>query len=97
MRLTEESRLPGELPRLLQNLTDRFRDIARQVNGISEGKQSANHAAMSSVPTGGTWAVGDFVLNSNPTEAGSAGSKYIVHGWRYLATGWVQCRYLTGN
>lgn len=97
MRLIEEPRLPVEPARLLQQLTDRMRDMVRQVNALSEGKQVANHAAMTSAPSGGTWAVGDFILNSNPVEAGSTGSKYIVHGWRYLATGWVQCRYLTGN
>jgi len=99
MRLPEEPRLPAEPARLLQQLTDRMRDIVRQVNGMTEGRQSANHAA--SAPTSGAYGLGDFVLNSTPTELGSAGSKYIVHGWRCTVAGapgtWVQCRYLTGN
>ena len=97
MRLIEEPRLPAEPARLLQQLTDRMRDIVRQVNALTEGRQYAVHTAQASVPTTGAWAVGDFVLNSSPTELGSAGSKYIIHGWRYIGSGFVQCRYLTGN
>lgn len=100
-RINEEPRLPPELPRLIQKLTDILREMSRQVNGLSEGRQSSNYAAQSSVPTTGTWLRGDFVLNSAPAEAGAAGSKYIIHGWRCTASGtpgtWVQCRFLTGN
>lgn len=100
-RINEEPRLPPELPRLIQKLTDMLREMARQVNGLSEGRQAANHASQSAVPTTGTWLQGDFVLNSAPSELGSAGSKYIIHGWRCTASGtpgtWVQCRFLTGN
>jgi hypothetical protein len=97
MKLIEEPRLPAEPARLLQQLTDRMRDIVRQVNALTEGRQSAVHSALPSAPTTGEWAVGDFVLNSAPTELGLIGSKYIVHGWRYLDSGFVECRYLTGN
>lgn len=100
-RINEEPRLPPELPRLVQKLTDILREMSRQVNGLSEGRQAANYASQSAVPTTGTWLQGDFVLNSAPSELGAAGSKYIIHGWRCAASGtpgtWLQCRFLTGN
>lgn len=78
-----------------------YKDIAQQVNAISEGRQAGFYTAATSVPTTGTWAVGDFVLNSAPAEVGTAGSKYLVHGWRCVTAGtpgtWLQCRFLTGN
>jgi hypothetical protein len=44
---------------------------------------------------------GDLRLYRNPSETGSTGSKYCVHGWRCLGSGtpgtWVQMRMLTGN
>jgi hypothetical protein len=88
-----------------RKLTDLFRDTARQVNDLSEGRISAVTNAASSVPTTGSWAKGDFVRNSAPAEAGSAGSKYVVTGWLRLTSGsnnvlntdWVATRSLTGN
>lgn len=101
MRLVDEPRLPPELPRLIQKLTELFRDVDQQVNALSEGRLSASYAAQTSAPTTDTWVQGDFVLNSAPTELGTAGAKYIVHGWQCVASGtpgtWVQCRFLTGN
>jgi len=78
-----------------------YRDVAQQVNALSEGRLVAFYTAATAAPTTGTWNKGDFLLNSNPTEAGTAGSKYLVHGWRCTVAGtpgtWLQCRYLTGN
>ena len=78
-----------------------FREIALQVNGLSEGKLSAHYQAGQSAPTTGTFAKGDFVTNNNPTELGTAGSKYVIHGFICTASGtpgtFVQARYLTGN
>jgi len=74
-----------------------YRDIATQVNGLSEGSMAAFYTASTAAPTTGTWAEGDFVLNSAPTELGSASSKYIIHGWRYVSGAFLQCRFLTGN
>lgn len=97
MRLNANLILPGESIDLLRQL----RDIAKQVNGISEGQAYAHHGAMTAAPTTGSWAQGDFVLNSAPTEEGTAGSKYVIHGWRCSVPGtpgtWLQCRFLTGN
>lgn len=78
-----------------------YRQIALQVNGLSEGKASANYGASAAAPTTGTWAQGDFVKNSNPTELGTAGNKYVLMGWICTAGGtpgtWLQSRTLTGN
>ena len=78
-----------------------MREVAYQVNGISEGKAAALYQSAQSVPTTGTFAQGDFVTNNNPVEAGTAGNKYVIHGFLCVAHGtpgtWVQCRFLTGN
>lgn len=78
-----------------------LREHATQVNLMTEGRQAAFYQARTAAPTTDVWAQGDFVLNSAPTELGSAGSKYIIHGWRCVVAGtpgtWVQCRFLTGN
>lgn len=82
--------------------TDRFyKEIAQQVNAISEGRLAGSYTAMTAVPTTGTWARGDVVKNSTPSEAGSASSKYVIFQWLCVVGGspgtWVQCRALTGN
>ena len=78
-----------------------YKEIAQQVNALSEGRLVGFYTASTAAPTTGTWNKGDFVLNSNPSETGTAGSKYIVHGYRCTVSGtpgtWVQCRFLTGN
>lgn len=78
-----------------------MRSVAQQVNALSEGRASALYQAGSSAPTTGTFAQGDFVANNTPTELGTAGSKYVIDGWKCINGGtpgtWVQCRYLTGG
>lgn len=78
-----------------------FRQIAYQVNNMAEGRQAAFYTSSAAQPAAGEWFLGDFVLNNNPTELGTAGSKYFVHGWRCSVSGtpgtWLQCRFLTGN
>jgi len=78
-----------------------YRQVAQQVNGISEGLISASYSALTSIPTSGTWAQGDFVKNKTPVEAGAAASKYVVIGWICVSSGtpgtWLQARVLTGN
>ncbi|MFD0716243.1 glycosyl hydrolase family 28-related protein [Paenibacillus sp. GCM10027626] len=52
-------------------------------------------------PASGSWAQGDRILNTAPSEQGTAGSKYIIDGWVCVASGtpgtWVEQRTLTGN
>lgn len=78
-----------------------LREHATQVNQLTEGRISAVTNATTAAPTTGPNQQGDFVKNSAPTELGTAGSKYIIHGWQCVASGtpgtWVPCRYLTGN
>lgn len=77
-----------------------MREVANQINGLSEGRAVALYQSASSAPTTGTYAQGDFVANNTPTELGTAGSKYVIDGWKCVIGGtpgtWVECRYLTG-
>ena len=87
--------------RLDPDLSRWMRDVAHQVNALSEGRSVALYQAGSSAPTTGTFAQGDFVANNAPSELGAAGAKYVIDGWKCVAGGtpgtWVQCRFLTGN
>lgn len=89
------------VPRIDPALQVELRDHATQVNNLTEGKLSAVYNATTAAPTVGTWARGDFLRNSEPSELGSAFSKYVIFGWICTVSGtpgtWVQCRFLTGN
>lgn len=78
-----------------------FKQIAQQVNSVSEGRMAGTYNAATAAPTTGTWAKGDYIKNSAPAEAGAASSKYVVLGWVCSVAGtpgtWLQCRVLTGN
>jgi len=78
-----------------------LREIAAQLNALSEGSMGAHYAARTAAPTTGTWNLGDKVRNSAPSELGSAGSKYVIDGWICTVAGtpgtWLQQRTLTGN
>jgi hypothetical protein len=78
-----------------------FREIAVQLNALSEGKMSARYGAMTAAPTTGTWALGDKVSNSAPAELGIATMKYVIDGWVCVSGGtpgtWLEQRTLTGN
>lgn len=96
MKINITQRLDAE-----PNLIDLLKRIAYQVNLVSEGSLAGTYNASTAAPTTGTWAKGDFIRNSNPSELGSAGSKYVVKGWICVTGGtpgtWVQSRTLTGN
>lgn len=82
--------------------TERFyKEIAQQVNALSEGTLAANYNALTTAPTSGTYAKGDEIKNSNPSELGVPTAKYVIDGWRCLVGGspgtWVEKRFLTGN
>ena len=105
MRLDPFPRFPADSSQLIRKLTVLFQDTSKQVNDLTEGRISAVTNAATSVPTTGTWKQGDFVRNSEPVEAGTATSKYVVTGWIRLTSGsgnvlntdWVPVRCLTGN
>ena len=100
MRLPDTPYLPGDSA-LVRQLDTLYRQIAQQVNQLSEGQLVATYNAGTAAPTTGTWARGDFIANSAPSELGAASSKYVIRGWICTVAGtpgtWVQCRFLTGN
>ena len=93
--------VPQEVQSLRYWINERIKEIAKQLNGISEGTAAAVTNATTAAPTTGTYAAGDFVKNSTPSEAGTAGNKYVIAGWICTVSGtpgtWLQCRFLTGN
>lgn len=91
-------------PRIVQQdpvLLRELREHATQVNNLSEGKLAATYNAHTAAPTTGTYARGDFVRNSQPSELGSVSSKYVILGWICVTSGtpgtFLECRVLTGN
>ena len=105
MRLEPKPRIPAEPERMARQVAELFQRTNEAVNALTEGRASALYTARPSVPTTGTWARGDYVPNSEPSELGSASSKYVIYGWKRLTSGsgntlgtdWVQDRRLTGN
>lgn len=96
MKLNRTSRAPVDAE------TERWnRQIAAQVNALSEGQIAACYTASTAAPTTGTWAKGDEIRNTAPVEAGAAASKYVIRGWICTVAGtpgtWLQQRFLTGN
>jgi hypothetical protein len=87
---------------LHRKLLDFFRPLVNKVNGLASGVfyHSADNAA-TAAPTTGTYAQGDFIRNSNPTELGIATAKYVVLGFICTVGGtpgtWLPVRTLTGN
>ena len=78
-----------------------YREIATQLNGLSEGRLAAKYTAYTAAPTTGTWAQGDKLPNSAPTELGFVTAKYVITDFLCVVSGtpgtWVQVRCLTGN
>ncbi len=87
--------------RLNLSLTNTLRDLQNRLDLVAGGFLSGARNTATSVPTTGTYAVGDFVRKSDPVEAGSASSKYVIYGYLCTVAGtpgtWVECRFLTGN
>lgn len=96
MKVNTTPRIAGD-PALVAEL----RTHALQINAISEGRLAGSYNAQTAAPTTGTYAQGDFIRNSAPTELGSASSKYVIFGWVCTVAGtpgtFLQCRFLTGN
>ena len=108
MRISVDAKLPVSPQPTVKWLDDlkfalgkRLSEIALQLNSLTEGHIIAVTNAYSAAPTTGTWKQGDFIRHSAPSEAGSAGSKYVIVGYVCTVSGtpgtWVQARYLTGN
>lgn len=101
MRVNTDARLPqaDDVRALKQRLYENQRDMATQLNAISEGQLQGATNAAPAAPTGGVYVAGDFVRNSAPAELGTAGSKYVVFGFICTAAPltFVPMRFLTGN
>lgn len=87
--------------RLSVALQDLLGKVSRKVNTLAAGRIAEAEETATAAPTSGLWVRGDQVRNSEPSELGSSGSRYVVIGWACVASGepgtWVQCRFLTGN
>ena len=74
--------------------------LRHSVQTVFEGRLSSYYSA-TAAPTGGSYAQGDIVRNSNPAVAGGAGSQYVIIGWICTVAGnpgtWVEMRTLTGT
>lgn len=102
MRVSQDPRLPTvSNVNFTTQLTQLLREFAKQLNLLSEGHIQAVTNATIAAPTTGTWQQGDKVWNSQPSELGSASSKYVIIGWVCTVAGtpgtWLQMRTLTGN
>lgn len=100
--ITFDPRLPRkDEPNFDIQLKSVLQDIGTRLDMLSQGLLSGVRGKASAAPTTGTWAKGDFIRNSSPSEAGSAGSKYVVFGWECTVAGtpgtWLAVRTLTGN
>ena len=86
----------------LAQLTELVRQLEDVINRAYEGRIYQRYNA-TAAPTGSTvsWQLGDEVWNTTPTELGTAGSMYIIRGWKCVAAGapgtWREMRFLTGN
>jgi hypothetical protein len=103
--LNEVFRMPRDfedaMPASNKVLRSHLNEVSRQINALAGGHLYAVYNASTAAPTGGTYAVGDYVRNSAPAEAGGAGSKYVILGWVCTVAGspgtWLESRTLTGN
>lgn len=99
MRLQDNPYLPGDLPGLARQLDSLYRQIATQLNQLTEGRITAVTNAATAPPVSGEWMQGDFIRNSEPSESGSPAT--VTIGWVCIESGepgtWVPCQFLTGN
>ena len=100
-RVNTDARLPqaDDVRALKQRLYELHRDVSTQLNAISEGQMQGATNAATAAPISGSYAPGDFVRNSAPTELGTLGMRYVVEGWLCIAAPltFVQKRFLTGG
>lgn len=99
MKLFLELKVPGTYQKSV--IAQIVREIQGAVNLLAEEKLAAHYGATTAAPTTGTWAKGDRVRNSAPSEAGSSPNKYVILGWVCVDSGtpgtWKEMRALTGN
>lgn len=49
------------------------------------------------IPTKAGSQQGEFVKNNSPALLGAPGSQYVLQGWEYIGTTWVERRTMTGT
>lgn len=86
-RIDTLPRFPADLDQTVRKLTELFRAVALQLNGISEGSIVANYSARTSIPTTGTWKQGDMLRNTAPEVQGTFPWQYVVFGWICVESG----------
>jgi hypothetical protein len=106
MRLNELPRIPASpdtayAKALTLFVFDQIKAIAQKVNALADGRIAATDLTATSIPTSGTYVVGDFVKNIAPSELGAVSAKYVILGWINTTGGtpgtFKECRALTGN
>ena len=101
MRVDENPLLPQDPANFSATISDILRSHATKLNQVSDSRLAAIDNALTTAPTTGQWAQGDFVRNSLPSELGAPGTKYVIYGFLCTVGGtpgtFVQCRFLTGN
>jgi hypothetical protein len=100
--ITYEPNLPNKESQNFDfQLTSVLRDIGNRLGVLAAGHIVGVRGKGTAAPTTGTWARGDVIRNLEPSESGSASSKYVVTGWICTVSGtpgtWLQMRTLTGN
>ena len=100
--ITYEPRLPKVSdPNFVLQLTSVLRDLGTRLDTLSKGSLSGVRGKGTAAPTTGTWAKGDVIRNTTPSESGAGGSKYVIYGWECVTGGtpgtWKDMRMLTGN
>lgn len=90
------------------------RNTLRVSSGFSRGMLDMTSSAnisnphierFNAIPSFGFWTIGDEIQNTSPSLQGTAGSQYIIDGWKRITTGtgnvintdWVQKRITTGT
>lgn len=99
-----DSRENEYLTRLHRELSLWARDVASQVNRLSESQIGAHFNSLSATPALTIIRqVGDIFRDNSPAEAGTAGAKYVRLGWMQVTDGTasaaavLELRALTGN
>lgn len=92
---------PDKVPQgFFKSVKDTLDSIIQQLNLLTEGVIVSVTNRTDAVPTSGTYQPGDFVKNSDRSELGTAGSKYVLDGWECATSDpltWYERRFLTGN
>ena len=99
-KINADPRLPIVKDESLRPLTQRLYELFRN-QAIAHNKSYMWDTEGTAAPTTGTWSVSQMCKNTSPSEAGTAGSKYVVIGWVCTVSGtpgtWFAMRTLTGN